>query len=741
MESVQKEKRLLAGVRVVESGNTLASGLAGMLLADLGAEVLRTSPHASQDTKYFLHRGKKYSTVSDMTPSERMAIYSEAAVVIIDEFVFSELAWQPGPRQISCRFTVPQGLRGATPENIDFHAASLAYLFEPVAGFGPPRPFSFPLPSIMAALYGANAIAAALIGVKRFGKGKSIEVSLCDAAVTLLGLKTIVTSGTRTGWSPLQWVSSPFTSVRKTTDGAVYLHIGLSRHLSRFLSLIAGYGLEKYAAKLRSLLDPVALEDPVAAEGVVRAFRVNSLLSKIFKLKTSLEWQSLLGENGLCCLRVGSAEAWRSSIWSRENGMVIDDGVKSPVPGNSIVIAAEGTIEAKTAEAGEGVEPDCQPLAGLMVADFTNIIAGPLAGRTLAEFGATVVRVENPAPYQYFAEPFHLLFNGGKSSVTIDLQSREGREHFKKFISHFRPAMVIQNFRTSVAERLGIGFKELEKELPGLVYLHINAFGIAGPWESYSGFEQTIQATCGIMEAYSAKENPELFPYPVNDMMTGLLGSFGTLAAYYRRLREGTGSAVATSLAHAGTLLGSCITQTPHAAARGFGDVFRAKDARIAVSAENITSVMHFAGCLSVEGADTRTTLAKIFRKKTFAAWQKKAIADSGLHVCISKYPARKSLQEFHRSGGRFPVGHYTFPDFGKLLITGSPVRYAGKEPKHLPCASARGVDTKTLFSKVGVEWNDSGRSIVPLFSKKRGMFAVFDTVKWAIYYLITNRR
>lgn len=424
MELVREEIKLLSGVRIVESGCTLASCLTGMLLSDLGADVVRIGP---DDGNSFLHRGKKM-----VTAHEGGAILPSVNAVIFDEFGMYGSDWKPGSQQVTCRYTVPQSISGIRPENMDFHAAAEASLFAPLAGFGKPRSFSFPLASITAALYGATAITASLIGGVRYGGGDSIDIGILDAAITLLGLKTIVTTGTKAGWSPLQWVTSPFTGIRKTADdGAVYLHIGLSRHLRHFLTVIAKHGRAEDSATLKKLLDEATIRDPVAANGVIRTYRINAVLGKLFRQKSALEWQSLLSDSGLCCMRVGSIEEWLSSDAAKKTGMV-SDFAGSSAPGKPLSVLAEGRRDSGPgASVGRSGIANRLPLDGVTVADFTNIIAGPLAGRTLAEFGARVIRIENPASHQYFAEPFHLLFNCGKDSVSLDLQSVRGKETLK----------------------------------------------------------------------------------------------------------------------------------------------------------------------------------------------------------------------------------------------------------------------------------------------------------------------
>lgn len=746
MESVREEIKLLSGVRVVESGSTLASRLTGMLLSDLGAEVALVT---SDDTGSFLNRGKEIVPAQEMKGSGSDTLFQNADVVIIDKFGVCGSDWHPGPQQVMCRYTLPPSISGMHPEHIDFHAAAEASLFAPLAGFGKPRLFSFPLASIIAALNGANAITAALIGGIRYGGGDSIEIGILEAAVTLLGLKMIVTSGTEAGWSPLQWVTSPFTGIRKTADnGAVYLHIGMSRHLSHFLTIIEQYGCEKYSAALKKLLDSDTLKDPVAANGVVRTYRLNAALRTLFRQKSAMEWQSLLSDAGLCCMRVGSMEEWLYSDAAMKNSMVsVHAGTVEP--GNSVSVLAESRGEVKPRSSVVKSDATARfPLEGVTVADFTNIIAGPLAGRILAEFGARVIRIENPGSHQYFAEPFHLLFNCGKESVSIELQSARGKEALKKITEYYHPDIVVQNFREGVAERLTIGHREMAMAFPGLVYVHLNAFGHAGPWERFPGFEQTIQAVCGIQNKYSEPGSPELFPYPANDFITGLLGSFGALAGYYRKLNTGTGSTLATSLSTAGTLINFCTGKTRFGGAGTFRGLFKARDGWIAVSSENVSTVMKLVGLgfdreSGSSDSERQQDMRAIFKKKDIAFWKNKARETSAqsnpVDISVCRNP-ETILNASAKSSPPLMVTH-RFPGNGSMQIIGSPVRSSRFGIKMLEKTVARGSDTDRLFKKAGIEIDAADAPAVPLFSKRNTLLALFDTIKWAIYYLIINRR
>jgi crotonobetainyl-CoA:carnitine CoA-transferase CaiB-like acyl-CoA transferase len=159
------------------------------------------------------------------------------------------------------------------------------------------------------------------------------------------------------------------------------------------------------------------------------------------------------------------------------------------------------------------------------VLDFTAVIAGPVAGRTLAELGADVLRIDDPWFRPAWADGFHALFDRGKRSAWLDLQVPAEREVLERVVADLDPQLVLQNFRPGVAERLG-----LTAYADHVVSL--SAFGTEGAWGRRPGWEQTVQAVAGIQSRYGG-DAPELFPVPVHDLVTGLFGAYGALVTLF----------------------------------------------------------------------------------------------------------------------------------------------------------------------------------------------------------------
>jgi crotonobetainyl-CoA:carnitine CoA-transferase CaiB-like acyl-CoA transferase len=196
------------------------------------------------------------------------------------------------------------------------------------------------------------------------------------------------------------------------------------------------------------------------------------------------------------------------------------------------------------------------PLSGIRVLDMTRYLSGPYATLLLAEMGADVVKIEEPetgddtrhiAPHQGGVSFYHSTVNRGKASVELDLKSEEGRRLVHAMIADCD--VLIQNFRTGVAERLGFGYDTVAKLNPRLVYCSISGFGATGPQSRRAAFDLVVQAEAGIMSLNGESDRPPTkLGLPVADLSSGMFAVHGILAALVRRSRTGKGGLVEVSM-------------------------------------------------------------------------------------------------------------------------------------------------------------------------------------------------
>ena len=190
-------------------------------------------------------------------------------------------------------------------------------------------------------------------------------------------------------------------------------------------------------------------------------------------------------------------------------------------------------------------------LRGIRVLDLTNVLAGPFACHQLAHMGADVIKVEtrnggdlarqlgaDPELNKRYMGVSFLAQNPGKRSITIDFKHPTGKEVFRKLV---RTAdVLVENFRPGVMKRLGLGFEELLKENPKLIYCAISGFGQDGPLRDLPAYDQIIQGMSGVMSITGAPENaPYRVGYPMADTIGGITAAFAVAAALADRERTG----------------------------------------------------------------------------------------------------------------------------------------------------------------------------------------------------------
>ena len=197
------------------------------------------------------------------------------------------------------------------------------------------------------------------------------------------------------------------------------------------------------------------------------------------------------------------------------------------------------------------------PLQGVRVLDLSRVFAGPLCGQVLADFGAEVVKVEHPARGDDTRDwglrvgrtetTYYNAMNRSKRSLTIDLQQPEGLRLVHELLPRFD--VVIQNFKSGGAEKLGLGYAQLKAIKPDLVYCSITGYDSSGPEAARPGYDLVIQGEAGLMALNGEASQPPLkFGVAVVDMMTGMYAAQAVLAALFQRARSGRGRLIELAL-------------------------------------------------------------------------------------------------------------------------------------------------------------------------------------------------
>lgn len=201
------------------------------------------------------------------------------------------------------------------------------------------------------------------------------------------------------------------------------------------------------------------------------------------------------------------------------------------------------------------------PLAGVRVLDAARVLAGPFCGQLLADLGADVIKLERPGqgddtrgwgpPYiEGFSDlsAYFLSCNRGKRSLTLDIARPEGSELFHALLA--KCDVLIENFRTDSAEKLGLTPEVLLARHPRLIACAISGFGRTGPLKDSPGYDFAIQALSGLMSITGPAGGPPCkVGVAVADVLTGLYASNAILAALFARSRTGHGYAIDLALA------------------------------------------------------------------------------------------------------------------------------------------------------------------------------------------------
>jgi len=197
------------------------------------------------------------------------------------------------------------------------------------------------------------------------------------------------------------------------------------------------------------------------------------------------------------------------------------------------------------------------PLTGCRVIELSHIMAGPVCGLMLADMGATVIKVEKETgddtrrsvpPAIKGESAAYMMMNRNKRGIVLDLKSEGGKKILLKLIKD--ADVLLENYRMGTMEKLGLGYDELKKINPGLIYAEISGFGRTGPYAERGGFDLIAQGMSGLMSitGEAPGRQPVKVGAPVSDITAGILAAMGVSAAYAHKLKTGEGQKVDTSL-------------------------------------------------------------------------------------------------------------------------------------------------------------------------------------------------
>lgn len=219
--------------------------------------------------------------------------------------------------------------------------------------------------------------------------------------------------------------------------------------------------------------------------------------------------------------------------------------------------------------------PRSGPLSGILVLDLTHVLAGPFAGMTLADLGATVIKIEKPgrgdqtrgtAPHHGDMSHYFAAMNRNKLGLALDLKSEDGRAVFNDLLA--RADVLLHNFRPGVMDALGMGQARARAANPRLIYCEISGFGQYGPLRDRPAYDNVVQAMAGLMSLTGEPDGrPLRSGSPIADYIGGFNAIIAILTALYDRTRTGLGQHL--DVAMFDSLVGVLSSQVPFAQLTG----------------------------------------------------------------------------------------------------------------------------------------------------------------------------
>eukprot|EP00927_Polykrikos_kofoidii_P066064 TRINITY_DN61725_c0_g1_i1.p1 TRINITY_DN61725_c0_g1~~TRINITY_DN61725_c0_g1_i1.p1 ORF type:complete len:805 (+),score=100.04 TRINITY_DN61725_c0_g1_i1:71-2416(+) len=606
----------LAGVRVLEKGCLLSARLTTLLFADQGADVYVLPGSSSKDGEpidEYLNRNKI------LIPSLDAVDLASVDMIIVDG---ADDSIARLPHQILLRVVAAltgDSVYGHLPHDVDEdYLSALTGFFTDMAMSKWLDRWVIYTPlkvcSVYTGVIGAVSCISALVDRGRCGQGREIEASRLACGLSAIGALSLKTEGLpehlnavpisqhRKGLSDEKldefkkaaiadparqlWLDQqlyPFAAPYPTKDGSLILPMAtfnrrLAVNYCKYLGIMES--IKKAGIVDKDPFVPANLEYVYCnlALPMNMDFPSSSacaeLLATAFRQKTASEWEEELEAAGLPCAKVQTFQQYLSETAVREAGIVADvDGLDKPQLGRVAWVKSAGDypnlkgaqfcsrVPLHTATNQFGSAPVAKrPLEGFVVADMSNVIAGPNCGRMFAELGATVYKIgpHNPQHGPMVMLVWQAEAHQGKKSIILNMKKPEGLSVMKRIVG--RSDIVLFNKMDDQLESLGLDEASLKALNPNLIGLQLKAHegekkSVRSNWV---GYDPALQGKTGLMTRFGPPGAPSFHGVAsCVDYLTGYLSVWaGLLALYGRETRkDGTADWACTSLAVAASLV------------------------------------------------------------------------------------------------------------------------------------------------------------------------------------------
>lgn len=632
------------GVRIAETSNLLSGRLIGQMFADQGAHVFIERDAGRDNTPLddYFDRNKVIVSPGELASHHAFDVLVVDGATAIDrlpgQFVVRVVAALPDdPVYRELADDCDEGLLSALVGLFTDMGQASSLLDRPVI-FTP-----LPLCSVYAAVNGANMLAAGLYDRERTGSGRQIWVSRLAGGVSAIGVLAQTSHGlppylsaparTHVSGIPEAQVDSmlaearadarrqlwleqrlfPVSSPYPTKDGRMALCMGVNNrgHAERMLRALgihddviaAGfvdknpYDPKNVSYRGRNLAEPRSFSRD-------KAMQLADMVAEAFLAKTAAEWERVFCEEFRTAgVEIHSWDEWRNDADARsalifapvDGASEVQIGrvgwIDSARPYPPLKLAETGTIDPAGSRELAGVPrapAHRRPLEGFTIADFTNVVAGPNAGRAFAELGATVIKID---PIDPLHSPEVMVgiageSGAGKVSVILNNGAAEGRLIVHQILGECDA--VLANKVDRQWQKMGIDRATLDGIKPGILQIALTAHrgeSTDNSRQDYPGYDHSLQGLTGIMVRFGPNGCPTYHGLASSvDYLCGYLGMWAGLTALYAHTKRGEplGDRAESSLAVAATLMQLLLQYSPEpASARGGNATGQTSGARV----------------------------------------------------------------------------------------------------------------------------------------------------------------
>jgi len=396
------------------------------------------------------------------------------------------------------------------------------------------------------------------------------------------------------------------------------------------------------------------------------------------------------------------------------------------------------------------------PLSHIRVLDLSRVLAGPWAGQNLADLGAEVIKVERPKigdDSRAFGPPwvkdqqgndtresaYYTAANRGKKSITLNISRPEGQAIVRELAA--RSDVLIENYKFGDLARYGLGYDDLAKINPRLIYCSVTGFGQTGPYREHPGYDFMIQGMGGMMSVTGEPDEvpgggPQRAGVPVADIITGMYASIAICAAIANRAETGKGQHLDLALLDSQIALMSYQNTNYFATGKPparIGNLhpnivpyqpFKTSDGSVILACGNDNLFRKFcdvAGCTALTGdprfatngkrvenrAEMTRLLQEIFAKRTTRDWVESLEAAGVPNGPINNIAQVFEEPQVKARNIKIELDH---PIAGKMPLVASPMRFSGTPIEHTMAPPTLGQHTEDVLRSLGKSESELAR-------------------------------